>query len=298
MSIWCDYVAGWAAGISGLVVGHPLDTVKVRQQSLGNISAINVMKYTFKYEGFFAFYKGMLFPLLSAGVLNSIYFGVYGASIRTLNFQKTDSNNLKTTKIDDLGIFISGCIGGLAQVFITCPVELVKIKLQTETGHNVKFGNKHEHDYHGSVDCLKRVYNQTGLKGCYKGLTVCMFRDIPSSGLYILLYEKLLSWYHQGQIHSDLHFFPTLFAGGVSGIISWASIIPLDVVKSRIQADDPKSPSYSGIIDCFKKSYKSDGWKVFGRGFWVMTLRAFPVNAITFLSYEFVLCYICKPFNS
>jgi hypothetical protein len=37
------------------------------------------------------------------------------------------------------------------------------------------------------------------------------------------------------------------------------SVIYLDVVKSRIQADDPEKPAYKGTVDCFKKCYREGG---------------------------------------
>ena len=72
----------------------------------------------------------------------------------------------------------------------------------------------------------------------------------------------------------------------VSGVLSWLVIIYLDVVKSRIQADDPLNPKYHGMIDTFKKCYAEGGIKIFGRGLVVMSLRAFPLNGATFLGYD------------
>ena len=69
------------------------------------------------------------------------------------------------------------------------------------------------------------------------------------------------------------------------GVISWIVIIYLDVVKSRIQADDPLNPKYKGMIDCFKQCYKEGGFRIFGRGMFVMSLRAFPLNGATFLGW-------------
>lgn len=40
-----------AAGVCGLVVGHPMDTIKVRQQTLGGVSAWRCAVTTVKYEG-------------------------------------------------------------------------------------------------------------------------------------------------------------------------------------------------------------------------------------------------------
>ncbi|XP_046593286.1 uncharacterized protein LOC107218804 isoform X5 [Neodiprion lecontei] len=34
MDDFCNFIAGWGAGIVGLVVGHPMDTVKTNQQMM------------------------------------------------------------------------------------------------------------------------------------------------------------------------------------------------------------------------------------------------------------------------
>ena len=66
-------------------------------------------------------------------------------------------------------------------------------------------------------------------------------------------------------------------------MLSWGAIIYLDVVKSRIQSDDPVNPKYNGMIDTFRKCYREGGIRIFGRGFTAMSLRAFPLNGATFL---------------
>ena len=38
-------------------------------------------------------------------------------------------------------------------------------------------------------------------------------------------------------------------------------------------------------MDCLIKSYKADGLAVFGRGFTMMSVRAFPTNGAIFLGY-------------
>lgn len=68
--------------------------------------------------------------------------------------------------------------------------------------------------------------------------------------------------------------------------------MPLDVVKARIQADDPFKPQYKGMFDCFWKSYKTDGLVIFTKGFGIVALRAFPVNGAVFFAYENSLRFI------
>ena len=71
-----------------------------------------------------------------------------------------------------------------------------------------------------------------------------------------------------------------LLAGGLAGTASWVFTYPLDVVKSRLQADT--SGKYSSALDCFRKSINSEGYKCLFRGLNSTIIRAFPTNAATF----------------
>ena len=74
----------------------------------------------FQIHGLF---RGMAFPLVAVGALNSIFFGVYGTSMKLLC---RDEAPTYTT------IFLAGGFAGTVQAIPACPMELVKVKLQTE----------------------------------------------------------------------------------------------------------------------------------------------------------------------
>ncbi|XP_046688394.1 solute carrier family 25 member 45 isoform X3 [Homalodisca vitripennis] len=285
----CDFVAGWGSGICGLVVGHPFDTVKVWKQTLPeNSSATRVMLTLLKHEGVRGFYKGMMFPLLTAGALNSLYFGVYGNMMRELHLLRGVT---PATCWDDApyrnwhwDVFFSGCTGGLASVFVSCPVELVKTQLQTQTSEP-NLVTKRFHQYHGPWDCLMEQYRYSGIRGCYRGFVPMLWRDVGASGVYMSAYA------HAGQLLPDKHVWCIMIAGAAAGVISWSVVVPLDVVKTRIQADSKSDPKYKNMLDCIIKSYKHDGITVFFRGYGVVALRALPVNAVTFVGYEFLISF-------
>merc|ERR1711962_1619123 len=117
-------------------------------------------------------------------------------------------------------------------------------------------------------------------------------RDVKASGIYFVLYE-LLSGDTKDNL-SAVSAIRIIFAGGLAGVLSWSAIIYLDVVKSRIQADCLVNPRYNGTVDTFRKCYQEGGIRVFGRGWTVMALRAFPVNGATFLVYEYCLALLKK----
>lgn len=77
-----------------------------------------------------------------------------------------------------------------------------------------------------------------------------------------------------------------LLAGGLAGVLSWIVNIPVDVVKTRIQSDSLSSPRYCGIVDCFVKSCREEGFRVLFRGLAITCVRAFPTNAVTLVVYS------------
>ena len=68
---------------------------------------------------------------------------------------------------------------------VSCPVDLVKIKLQVQT--DVRLAK----NYQGPFDVLKKVYHAEGLKGCYRGLTIQSFRCRTLTFMSILNLVKI-----------------------------------------------------------------------------------------------------------
>lgn len=73
---------------------------------------------------------------MTSGILNAVFFGVYAICLSSLqNKRGNDPNNIRPTNTgyyyDNI---LSGSIGGLAQAFISCPSELIKIRIQTGKG--------------------------------------------------------------------------------------------------------------------------------------------------------------------
>lgn len=84
-----------------------------------------------------------------------------------------------------------------------------------------------------------------------------------------------------------------LLCGGIAGIATWASVFPLDVIKTRLQAQTngtspegrPLLPSQNNrrelnSFQVAREAYRNEGMKVFYRGLGICSIRAFIVNAV------------------
>lgn len=81
-----------------------------------------------------------------------------------------------------------------------------------------------------------------------------------------------------------------LLAGGLSGVFGWLSTYPIDVIKTRIQAQSishkDKEMQYAGIVDCAQRLVKAEGPGTLWKGLGATIIRAFPTNAVIFLAYS------------
>lgn len=208
--------------------------------------------------------------------INAIVFGVQGNTMRLLGHD-TPMNQ-----------FFAGAAAGAIQCVICCPMELAKTRMQMQGTGEKKSSRKL---YKNSLDCLARIYKREGVWGVNRGMVTTLIRETPGFGVYFLSYDVLTR--SLGCEPNDRYMIPKLlFAGGMAGIASWLSTYPVDVIKSRLQADGVGGVNqYSSIADCVRQSVRKEGYMVFTRGLTSTLLRAFPVNASTFATVTLVLMY-------
>ena len=76
-------------------------------------------------------------------------------------------------------------------------------------------------------------------------------------------------------------------AGGISAAVSKTVVAPLERVKILLQIQDAhkhiaKDQQYKGVVDCFSRIYKEQGFLSFWRGNVVNVVRYFPTQALNF----------------
>lgn len=215
---------------------------------------------------------------------NAITFQSYAILSRAF-----DTNDTAGDPPSYKGVVLGGIGAGAIQSLVISPVELVKIRLQLQRKTNEKMNQSGSHK--GPVDVTRSILRAEGWRGICRGLGITMLRDAPSHGLYFWTYEYMKEQLHPGCRKNGQETFRTmLLAGGLSGVTSWIFCYPLDVLKTRIQAQSHCSQSrYCGIVDCYRKCVKTEGYSVLWRGLGTAVTRAFVVNGAVFTAYETAL---------
>ncbi|KAK4754306.1 hypothetical protein SAY87_002410 [Trapa incisa] len=276
-----EFVAGGFGGVAGIVSGYPLDTLRIRQQNSGSGSgsAINILRGIVRSEGPAALYRGMGAPLAAVTFQNAMVFQIYAVLSRAF-----DSSSSIKDPPSYKGVAMGGFGTGAIQSLMLTPVELVKIQIQLQ--------DRSRHRRMGPMKVARAIFRREGLRGMYRGLGITVLRDAPSHGFYFWTYEYMREQLHPGCRKSGEESLRTmLVAGGLAGVASWVCCYPLDVIKTRLQAQSPVAGQlkYNGIADCLAKSVRHDGYRVLWRGLGTAVGRAFVVNGAVFSAYEIAL---------
>lgn len=286
-----EFLGGTAGGLAGVLSGHPADTIRVRLQTdvgVGKYSGFfDCARKTLSHETFRGLYKGLVPPLVGETLNNCVLFGVFGVLKpwqEQYNIRVVGEEDYSLAK--DLGVIAaSGAIAGACISLIVCPTELVKIQFQNNTSIHKET----------ITQCIQRLQRErrSFIAGAFHGYCATMWRELAFGASYFLAYEstkRVFAKILHGNSHKthDLGMISLLASGGMAGAIAWGFAYPTDYVKSRVQADSNLNTRKVLRSILFEERSLRSAY----RGFGPTVLRAFPVNAITFLSYEMIVNYL------
>jgi len=283
-----DFWAGYLSGAAGILIGNPLDLMKVRLQA--GASPGTPSSPAFTTAG--SLIRGATAPIIGYGALNALLFVTYNrtSSLLTQNLGGGTKASLTTT-------WIAGAIGGLATWAVSTPTELIKCRAQTASPLSSSSPQN-------SWGITKQILRTEGVRGLYVGGMVTAWRDSIGYGFYFWTYElssRVLEEKFKGrEIGIGLETARVLLCGGVAGVVTWASVFPLDVVKTRVQTQVLGEGAALlgnasvvgrrlGAVEIARVAYRNQGLGVFFRGLGVCSVRAFVVNAVQWAVYEWIM---------
>lgn len=303
VDFWPDFLAGSVAGSSGIFIGHPLDTIKVRKQSSFKFPSQTLL-FTHAETGSITkrirvLYRGLTLPMISEGVRQSIFFGCYGLTLKHLDKLRKEGHwynqgNLNDKQKKYIDIIIASIVGGTIQSFLATPVEQFKVIQQAQRSYTNVIGSK---------EFLRSAFkSRFFFRDCAQTLLITIMRESSSYAVYMTSYVWMMNKINEKmEEYKDEKkgrftnrrmndFCNSMFSGGMAGVVSWLLNMPIDNIKTRLQVEFcSASPRYTGIRDCFVKVCSQEGFRSFWNGWGVVCLRAFPVNAVTLTVYTYSL---------
>eukprot|EP01134_Creolimax_fragrantissima_P006862 CFRG6862T1 len=284
-SLLRQFIAGGVGGVCLVFTGHPLDTVKVKIQTMPVVKGeaplykgtMDCITKTVKADGIKGLYKGMAAPIVGVTPMYALCFFGYGMGQKAFTTEET-YKNLNQENL--LRIAAAGATSGLFTTPILAPGERLKCVMQVSP----------KGMYKGPIDCAKQLYAKGGMKSMMRGFTATAARDSIASAFYFSSYEVLKQKLTpEGETGPGVG--GTLLAGGSAGMFNWAVALPIDTLKSKLQVA-PDGKYQHGIRSVFADVMRNEGPLALYRGFAPVMLRAFPANAACFLGYETALVFL------
>lgn len=248
------FVCGTLGGMSGIIIGHPLDTIKVRMQVCQQGGSYMNTFRSIAGGGYGAFYRGITAPLAATSFVTALAFGSKGNMEKYLK-RHTDAQT---------ALIGSAACAGLSVAPINCIFEFAKCQVQA--------GN-----FSSPLECLRSTCNQHGVRALFPGLSLVYAREVPSMVLYFVVYDMLRRSQTPIFTHETLG---PILCGGTAGSLAMGLVHPIDVLKSRYQV----VPHGSDIRTVAEVMRQSPQW--WSLGLSAALPRAFVANAVCFLAYE------------
>ncbi|KAH7106146.1 mitochondrial carrier [Auriculariales sp. MPI-PUGE-AT-0066] len=256
-----DFAAGTFAGIAALLVGYPLDTVKVRLQSsetsrrYAGAGIARILTTIVREEGVRGMYKGVVSPMAATAFMNGLK---------------------RAEQEPTLGqIVLAGAGSGIACSILTGPTELVKIRQQLAVNHQPSTLKV----IRQIIRCLAR-HGYGAYFATYEGMCR-LLRPTNGNGKDVADHASLAS-----EVEHEIGTLSVprlLIAGGTAGVAGWATTFAFDVIKTRCQGAEGQ---FLGIWKVARDAYRTGGARVFFVGLWPTIVRAIPVNMVTFGAFE------------
>ena len=263
-----DALSGFGGAVCCVYIGFPFDSVKTRMQAAKPgvyRGLVDCAAKGLKEGGVRGIYRGATPALASACIENAVLFAANGFFVRLFTGSSDEDNAPLST--------LALC-GGLAGIFSSTtitPAELVKVRLQVDKGT--------------PVACIRNIVRQDGFGGLFRGIQSLWLRDVPFNVLFLASYElfcRLLAGVQGLEGRHNLDPASLFLAGGLAGISGWATIFPMDVVKTHMQSSTRPLPLSVAV----RELHAEAGVRRFYRGLPAACLRAFPANAGLFVGYE------------
>ncbi|KAK9669814.1 hypothetical protein RND81_13G156100 [Saponaria officinalis] len=265
-------IAGGIAGAASRTATAPLDRLKVALQvQTTEARVMPAVKKIWKEGKIFAFFRGNGLNVVKVAPESAIRFYTY----EMLKGVISDAKGEDKADIGAVGRLVSGGLAGAVAQTVIYPMDLVKTRLQTHESIDGKAPR---------LGTLTRdIWVKEGSRAFYKGLFPSLIGIIPYAGIDLAAYETLKDLAKKYMFpDSEPGALVQLGCGTISGAVGATCVYPLQVVRTRMQANQ----SNATMSDIFLATFKTERTRGFYKGLFPNLLKVIPSASITYMVYE------------
>ncbi|KAL4785772.1 mitochondrial carrier domain-containing protein [Aspergillus varians] len=188
---------------------------------------------------------------------------------------------------------VCGASAGVASGIVTCPLDVIKTKLQAQGGF-VRRGKIVEAKtlYRGMLGTGRVIWREDGIRGLYQGLGPMLLGYLPTWAVYLAVYDRSREYYYE---KTDSWWLSRGYASVTAGACSTIATNPIWVIKTRLMSQSLRSTTegfrapwqYKNTWDAARKMYMNEGFLSFYSGLTPALLGLAHV-AIQFPLYEYL----------
>jgi solute carrier family 25 (mitochondrial folate transporter), member 32 len=170
---------------------------------------------------------------------------------------------------------LCGAGAGLASGIVTCPLDVIKTKLQAQGGFAAR-NNKGGHAssaqiYRGILGTGSVIWKEEGIRGMYRGLGPMLMGYLPTWAVYLTVYENTRDFYYDA---CGSWWVARCYSSLTAGACSTVLTNPIWVIKTRLMSqsnrgttDGMRAPwHYTSTLDAARKMYRAEGIRAFYAG--------------------------------
>lgn len=287
---------------------RPLLSV-LRYSSVHFRETFQILATIHRVEGWRSLFRGLGPSLTGVVPATAVKFYTYGNCKRLLpNALGCEAD---TTLVHALSAASAGVVTGT----VTNPIWLVKTRLQLDKSRACRDGSTDMRKYRNSIDCVRQVVQQEGIRGLYRGLAAS-YLGVAETVLHLVTYEKMKDGFLKPKDDQSEAKHSRLFEGAISSsaaglskllavLIAYPHEVPsllwiassqfsnclFQVIRTRLRQAPMASGrlKYTGLIQCLCLIYKEEGIAAVYGGLTAHLLRTVPAAGITLGTYELIL---------
>lgn len=196
-------LCGAASGAFTSILLTPVELIKCKMQVPLTASGqkppgpLALIVSVFRHSGVFGFWRGQMGTLIRETGGGVAWFGSYegvSAFFRRYSAPRTGNSSATSSSPPPLPLhqqMLAGAAAGVSYNFLFFPADTIKSRMQTEDISLTALDSRRPTFW--SVG--KSIWQQSGLKGMYRGCGITVARSAPSSAFIFSIYECLRHYF-------------------------------------------------------------------------------------------------------